>query len=215
MNSGSNASKITVIALAVAVLGVGSAGATHWGSQYADCANTVPAAAAGSYDIARLRTEGYATGSILGVDLDLVDRVTPNPVPDAFAPNRPAPVAQEMNVAGALVTLSFPGLANQFLLGGAPTTEVAESAFPVDLDAKAHAGAHTLSAIFNGRVTVWAPESFTCESTKLANTLWKFTISRVALDGYVTPLTDADDHYGEPWGTGVGVSVRAGDTSSA
>lgn len=205
-----------VVALAATAVLMNPVTATHAGSGHPDCVNTVPAAEPAAYDVARVRTEGYASGNFLGVDLRLVDHVTPAPVPDVFEERRPAPVTLDMNVAGALVSLAFPGLQNAFLLGGAPVTEVKEHASPLDASGAvtSHAGAQTLSAIFNGRITAWAPESFTCESVERPGLLWTFTIQRIALDGYATALTDLDDDEAEPWGTAFSLAIGPGDTAS-
>jgi hypothetical protein len=199
----------TVVLLATAA----PAHATHLGTGNPDCVNAVPAAGAASYDAGRVRVLGYASGTVGAINLRAIDSATPPPVPDVFKPAAGPPVATDAQVAGALVSLSFPGLPNTFLLGGSPFTQVKESAFPLDLSAtKTHAGAQTLSMLFNGRVRIWQPESFRCESTQ-GNTLWTVTIPKVSLDGYATAPTGADDADLEPWGTGLDISLAPGDTS--
>jgi hypothetical protein len=207
-----------IIGLALALVALAAASpatATHLGSGLPDCVNTVAAIPASvGYDIGRLHVVGYAGGTIGGINLRIVDNATPNPVPDVFNPQGPPPVATELELAGALVSLSFPGLPNTFLLGGPPTTTVKESAFPLDPTTKVHAGAQTLLMTFSGRVRIYSPQSFTCESVT-SPLLKTFTISKVDLDGFATAITGLDDADLEPWGLGLDIALAPGDTSNA
>lgn len=210
-------SKIAMVGalLLSSVFAAAPASATHMGTDYPDCVNNVPAASPGSYDVGRVQMSGYAGGTIAGLDLQLVDSVTPGFVPDVFKPD-PAGGPEHIQVAGALVSVEMPGLQNTFLNNGPPTTRVAEDAFPVDLSTvDTHSGAQKVSMIFNGEITIHPVERFTCESVQQDNLLWTFRIQKVDLNGYATAITTADDAVQEPWGTGLNIQISPGDTSDA
>lgn len=186
--------------------------ATHLG-QYQDCVNQVSAASAGFYEAGRVQFSGYASGFVAGVPLQAVDAVSPNPIPDVFNPASDG--ATHMQLAGGVVSLDVPGLHNTFLHNGPPTTTVGERAFPVQTGSTvAHQGAQSVTMVFNGEATIHPNESFKCESVNKANTLYKFSIPKIELDGYATAVS-ADDGAVEPWGVGAGIDINPGDTSDA
>lgn len=196
---------------AVTIVSMG-AGATDLAG-YPHCVNTLPAAQSGFYEAGRVKFSGYAGGIVAGIPLHAVDAVSPNPVPDVFNPANDG--ATHLQLAGGVVSLDVPGLQNTFLHDGPPFTKVRERAFPVQTGSTVtHAGAQSVTMIFNGEVTIHPNEKFKCESVKDDNLLWTFSIPKVELDGYATAVT-ADDTSVEPWGAGVGIDINPGDTSDA
>ncbi|MHB8670205.1 MAG: hypothetical protein ACYDAD_06540 [Acidimicrobiales bacterium] len=180
------------------------------------CQNTVSSVPSSAhFDAGQISSDGIAGGTIGGIDLSLVDRITPPGFVKVFRPNDATPGATEIEGAGGLVSLNYQGIFNTILAGKAPVSHVSVSAFPLDQAVKTFTGAQVLGSVtFSGRITIFNPTTVTCQSVSDPSRFWTLTASRVRLDGYYTSTPTPLDSTLQPYGLGTEISILPGDTSS-